>query len=86
MIPLRFKQAVFVGWMTLLMGLVLSAIFLWQDRGFADGWGFVPLWLTGFLRTYVVVVPVVLVVQPAAAWLTSRTLRAETKTRNEKDS
>lgn len=71
--------------MTLLMGLVLSAIFLWQDRGFADGWGFVPLWLTGFLGTYVIVVPVVLVVQPAATWLTSRTLRVDTETRNEGD-
>lgn len=74
LIPARFRQAVFVVWMTVLMGLALSAIFLWQERGFADGWGFLPLWLGSFARTYAIVLPVVIVVQPVAARLTALTL------------
>ena len=50
--------------MTVMMGLVLSAIFTWQDIGLrAD---FLAVWLTRFIATYVIVLPTVLVVAPVA--------------------
>jgi Protein of unknown function (DUF2798) len=56
--------------MTLLMGLVLSAIFTWQAQGF--GVGFVSAWVVRFVSTYIIVLPTVLVISPIAQWLAMR--------------
>jgi hypothetical protein len=50
--------------MTLLMGVVLSAVFTWQAIGFAPG--FVGQWASRFMQTYPVVLPTVVVVAPIA--------------------
>ena len=73
MIPARYQQLAFVFFMTLLMGLVLSFVFELQAglHGFDEAGRFVANWLRRFLGTYVIVLPVVVVVNPIAKWLTS---------------
>ncbi len=56
--------------MTLLMGLILSAVFTWQAQGFASG--FIAAWAVRFLSTYIIVLPTVLIVSPVAQWLAVR--------------
>jgi len=77
-IPARFQQWVFVFFMTLLMGLVLSLIFELQGSGYRieNALGFLSGWLRRFLGTYVIVLPVVLVINPVAGRL-SRLVIAE---------
>lgn len=56
--------------MTVLMGLVLSAVFTLQAVGLrAD---FAAQWLGRFASTYVIVLPTVLVVAPVAQWAARR--------------
>jgi ketosteroid isomerase-like protein len=50
--------------MTLLMGIVLSAVFTWQARGLAID--FASQWADRFIHTYPVVLPTVLVIAPIA--------------------
>lgn len=73
MIPARHQQLAFVFFMTLLMGLVLSFVFEAQAGvyGFNESRDFVASWLQRFFGTYVIVLPVVVVVNPIAKWLTS---------------
>jgi Protein of unknown function (DUF2798) len=56
--------------MTIMMGLVLSGVFTWQAVGFSPG--FVEAWLSRFAKTYVIVLPTVLVVLPIARRLTAK--------------
>lgn len=56
--------------MTIMMGLVLSGVFTWQAIGF--GSSFLETWLGRFAKTYVIVLPTVLVVSPVARWMTIR--------------
>lgn len=56
--------------MTLLMGLILSAVFTWQAQGFQNG--FIVAWMSKFATTYVVVLPTVIVVSPLAQRLSVR--------------
>ncbi len=56
--------------MTLLMGLILSAVFTWQAQGFHNG--FLVTWMSKFMTTYVVVLPTVIVVSPIAQRLSVR--------------
>lgn len=56
--------------MTLLMGIVLSAVFTWQAIGFAPG--FVAQWASRFVQTYPVVVPTVLLIAPIAQRVAAR--------------
>lgn len=68
MIPARHRDLVFMFVMTILMGLSISGIMTaW------NGWegSFLAAWLTAFARTYVIVVPTVLLVMPVARRLTS---------------
>ena len=68
MIPARHRDLVFMFLMTILMGLSISGLMTaW------NGWDgpFVAAWLTAFARTYVIVVPTVLLVMPVARRLTS---------------
>lgn len=69
-LPAAYQQWVFVFSMTLLMGLTLSFIMTVVERGF--GSGLVGAWLSAFARTYVIVVPTVVVVSPLARWFTDR--------------
>lgn len=50
--------------MTVLMGLVLSAVFTWQDRSLDAG--FLEAWLSRFAGTYIIVLPTVIVISPIA--------------------
>ncbi len=56
--------------MTLLMGLILSAVFTWQAQGLQAG--FIVAWMSKFATTYVVVLPTVIVVSPLAQRLSLR--------------
>jgi Protein of unknown function (DUF2798) len=56
--------------MTIMMGLVLSGVFTWQAMGF--DLGFVEAWLSRFARTYLIVLPTVLIVLPIARRLTAK--------------
>jgi ketosteroid isomerase-like protein len=53
-----------VFFMTLMMGIIISAWFTWQAIGF--GTGFLSTWAQRFFSTYLVVVPTVLIVSPIA--------------------
>jgi hypothetical protein len=68
--------------MTLLMGIVLSAVFTWQAQGFANG--FVAAWAVRFLSTYIIVLPTVLIVSPLAQWLAVQTDNFFTGRENDK--
>jgi ketosteroid isomerase-like protein len=50
--------------MTIMMGIILSGIFTWQAMGF--GAGFIGVWASRFVSTYIIVLPTVLVVSPLA--------------------
>jgi len=67
-LPARFQDWVFVFFMTLLMGLCISGMTTAMQTGV--GTDFVARWLSAFLRTYIIVVPTVLVVTPLAKRLT----------------
>lgn len=54
--------------MTILMGIAMSAVFTWQSTGF-DG-AFLSNWADRFLRTWPIVVPIVLVAAPLAQLIT----------------
>ena len=71
MIPARYQRLVFVFFMTLLMGVVLSLVFEFQGSGYRvdDVGGFAGRWLRRFLGTYIVVLPVVVLVSPIATRL-----------------
>ena len=56
--------------MTVLMGLILSAVFTLQAVGFRPD--FLAQWLGRFLSTYAIVLPTVLVVAPIAQWAARR--------------
>lgn len=68
MIPARYRDYVFIFVMTILMGLSISGIMT-----FWNGWsgGFLLTWIKAFARTYVIVVPTVLIVMPIAKRLTA---------------
>ncbi len=53
--------------MTIMMGLILSAVFTWQAIGFSSG--FLAAWAGRFIATYAIVLPTVLVVSPVAQWV-----------------
>ena len=68
MIPARYRDLVFIFLMTIQMGLSISGVMtLW------NGWTgrFVVVWLTAFARTYVIVIPTVLIVISIARRLTA---------------
>jgi hypothetical protein len=69
-IPARYEPAVLLFFMTFLMGLVLSFIFQVQESGIGPASDFLAGWLGRFLRTYSIVVPLVLLVTPLARLLT----------------
>lgn len=50
--------------MTIMMGIILSGIFTWQAMGF--GAGFIGVWASRFVSTYIIVLPTVLLVSPIA--------------------
>lgn len=60
------RTLLMILFMTIMMGLILSAIFTWQDGGFRPG--FVAAWLGRFIATYAIVLPTVVVVSPIAQW------------------
>jgi hypothetical protein len=74
LLPARLRTLVFVFFMTMFMGLVLSGVMTVQAQGL--GAGFVPAWLERFARTYLLVVPTVLVVGPIANRLTDAIVSA----------
>ncbi|MBY0507638.1 MAG: DUF2798 domain-containing protein [Bryobacteraceae bacterium] len=62
------RQALFmILTMTFLMGVIMSAIFTWQAKGF--GPDFANVWASRFLSTYVIVLPTVLLVSPVAQYI-----------------
>jgi ketosteroid isomerase-like protein len=63
-------RALMILFMTILIGLTLSAIFTWQSQGLSAG--FVGAWMGRFSSTYVIVLPTVIIVSPIAQWLSSR--------------
>ena len=73
MIPARYQQQVFVFFMTLLMGLVLSFVFELQAGNYQvqNAATFLSAWLLRFLGTYIIVLPVVVLVNPVAARLSA---------------
>lgn len=70
MIPARYEQLVLLFFMTFLMGLILSFAFQVQETGIAPAPAFLAGWLRRFMQTYIMVVPLVLVVSPLAKRLT----------------
>ena len=68
MIPARYEPLVSLFFTTLLMGLLISLAFeLQATAGRTAGAGeFVQAWLWRFVQTYVVVVPLVLIINPVA--------------------
>lgn len=71
MIPAKHSQLVFIFFMTLLMGLTLSLVFELQASNFRvpDPLAFIGSWLRRFVGTYVIVLPVVVVINPIAGML-----------------
>jgi len=63
-LPARAHDWVFVFFMTLLMGLVISGATTALRTG-VDG-GFLWRWIVAFASTYIIVVPTVLIVTPLA--------------------
>jgi Protein of unknown function (DUF2798) len=61
-LPAKYYTLVFVFLMTLFMGLALSLIFTWREIGFTGG--FVKIWLSRFIQTWIIVIPTVAVILP----------------------
>lgn len=70
------RTILMILFMTILMGLTLSAVFTLQDIGPRSD--FVPVWLARFAATYVLVLPTVILVSPIAQWASVRVDRALT--------
>ncbi|MGL5839129.1 MAG: DUF2798 domain-containing protein [Sphingorhabdus sp.] len=64
------ERLLLMFFMTLLMGLILSAVFTWQTLGFMSG--FIAAWASRFVSTYIIVLPTVLIVSPIAQCLAVR--------------
>lgn len=78
----KLEQLVFLFFMTFLMGLVLSFTLQLRDTGFAGFSGFVQAWLWRFLETYVIVLPLVLILSPVARRLTQLVLGMSHRTQS----
>lgn len=61
-IPAKYRMIVFVFLMTFFIGISLSGILLVIREGFIEN--FFQVWMTNFISTWVIVVPVVAVVIP----------------------
>lgn len=76
-IPVQFRDLVFLVFMTVLMGVTISGIMtVWHGSG---GSSFAVAWLWSFARTYVIVLPTVLIVGPIARRLTAAVTAAPTE-------
>ncbi len=71
--PQKLEKVLFIFYMTLLMGLAMSAYFTFQSG--VENHAFVSKWLEAFISTYLVVVPVVLIVSPVAEQLKKITMK-----------
>jgi len=69
-VPQKYRMVIFILLMTFFIGLILSGIILVRDKGFVEG--FFQLWITNFLRTWIIVIPVVVVVLPIVNYLTDK--------------
>ncbi|WP_394369550.1 DUF2798 domain-containing protein [Aquimarina mytili] len=54
--------------MTFFIGSSLSGIMLWMNKGFTEN--FFEIWMTNFFRTWIIVIPIVIVTLPLVTRIT----------------
>lgn len=64
----KFYMPIFMLLMTLFIGSSLSGIMLWMNEGFIEN--FFAIWLGNFLRTWIIVIPIVIVTLPVVTRIT----------------
>jgi hypothetical protein len=63
-------MVVFVFFMTLFIGLIMSAIMTWRADGFTST--FLSTWMTRFIQTWIIVIPTVAIVIPVVTKITNK--------------
>lgn len=69
-IPKKYGQVVFIFLMTVFIGLILSFILTAIAYRFTKG--FIEVWLFSFIKTWIIVVPVVVIVLPLVRKIVSK--------------
>ena len=69
-IPNRYRMVVFVFFMTVFIGIALSGTLLVINEGFIEG--FFQIWMRNFIKMWITVVPVVIVVIPLVNYFTNK--------------
>ena len=69
-IPSKYRMVVFVFLMTIFIGISLSGVLLVIKEGFISN--FFQVWMRNFIRMWLTVVPVVIVVIPLVNYLTNK--------------
>lgn len=63
-------MVVFVFFMTLFIGLIMSAIMTWRADGLTNT--FLSTWMTRFIQTWIIVIPTVAMVIPIVTKITDK--------------
>ena len=69
-IPNKYRMVVFVFFMTVFIGIALSGTLLVINEGFIEG--FFQIWMRNFIKMWLTVVPVVIVVIPLVNYFTNK--------------
>ncbi|WP_299246370.1 DUF2798 domain-containing protein [uncultured Aquimarina sp.] len=64
----KFYMPIFMLLMTLFIGLSLSGIMLWMNEGSIEGFFFI--WISNFFKTWIVVIPIVIITLPVVTRIT----------------
>jgi hypothetical protein len=68
-------MVVFVFFMTLFIGLIMSAIMTWRSEGLSTD--FLASWIARFFQTWIIVIPTVAVVIPVVTKITNKIVENE---------
>ncbi|SMG47004.1 Protein of unknown function [Marivirga sericea] len=74
-IPNKFRMVIFVFFMTLFIGLIMSAIMTWRIEGLSPD--FLASWIVRFIQTWIIVIPTVAVVIPIVTKITNKLVENE---------
>ena len=73
MIPAKYTQLIFSFFLSIFMSCVVSGVSVFNTTGLIDG--FVGLWMTAWLKSWVVAFPTILIIAPLTRRLVEELVR-----------
>ena len=73
MIPAKYTQLIFSFFLSIFMSCVVSGVSVFNTTGLIDG--FFGLWITAWLKSWVVAFPTILIVAPLTRRLVGKLVR-----------